>query len=144
MATPPCSCRGIRAFAAAMFSAASWLMDGAAVAQEIKLTRSAPSGIETLLVDERSWDSHCRPLATSIKVINQPSNGSVKIVPGSSIVATSVAASTSIGQCAGRSITGQQIVYRSNPGFRGVDTLAYRAFYGNGRSGSTTVTINVR
>ena len=31
-----------------------------------------------------------------------------------------------------------------DPGFRGVDTLAYEAFYRNGRSGSTTVTINVK
>ncbi len=31
-----------------------------------------------------------------------------------------------------------------NPGFRGTDTLAYKVMYGNGKSGSTTITINVR
>lgn len=115
-----------------------------ALAQEIKLTRSASSGIESLLVDERSWDVHCKPLTTSITITSQPSNGTVKVVPGASIIAVSAPQSASTGPCAGKSVNGNQIMYRSNPGFRGTDTLAYKVTYGNGKSGSTTLTINVR
>src|SRR5919109_4523758 len=45
-----------------------------ALAQEIKLTRSATSGVQSLLVDERSWDANCKPLATSVTITSKPSN----------------------------------------------------------------------
>jgi type II secretory pathway pseudopilin PulG len=112
-------------------------------AQEIKLTRSAASGIESLLVDERSWDASCKPLATAVTITNQPSNGTVSVVPGVSIIAASTPQSGGMGRCAGKSVTGNHIMYRSNPGFRGTDTLAYKVLYANGKSGSMTVTINV-
>jgi hypothetical protein len=114
-----------------------------ALAQEIRLTRSAASGVASLLVDERSWDPNCKPLTTSVTITSQPSDGKVTVVPGVSIVAATMPRSGSTGHCAGKSITGNQIMYQSNPGFRGTDTLAYKVTYGNGKSGSTTITINV-
>jgi len=123
--------------AIAIFTATS------ALAQEIKLTRSAESGVEALLVDERSWDASCKPLPTSVTITSQPGNGKVTVVPSVSIIAASAPRSGSTGRCAGKSISGNQIMYRSHPGFRGTDTLAYKVMYGNGKNGSTTVTINV-
>jgi hypothetical protein len=133
----------IRALIAAAPLAVALLIATGALAQEIKLTRSAASGIEMLLVDERSWDANCKPLATSVTIISQPSNGKVTVVPGASVIAVAAPPSGSKLQCAGKSMTGNQIMYRSNPGFRGTDTLAYKVLYANGKSGSTTVTINV-
>ena len=66
------------------------------------------------------------------------------VVPGVSIIAVSTPQSASTGHCGGKSVAGNQIMYQSNPGFRGTDTLAYKVTYGNGKSGSTTLTINVR
>lgn len=114
-----------------------------ALAQEIKLTRSAASGVELLLVNERSWDANCKPLATSITITSQPSNGKATVVPSASIIAVAAPPSGKV-QCAGKSMTGNQILYRSDPGFRGTDALVYKVLYANGKSAATTVTIDVR
>jgi hypothetical protein len=134
----------IRTFIPAITLLAAWCIGTGALAQEIKLTRPAQSGVESLLANERSWDRNCRPLATSVTITSQPSNGKVTVVQGVSTLPPTTPRSGSTGDCAGKSITGNQIMYQSNPGFRGTDTLAYRVTYGNGKSGSTTLTINVR
>ena len=72
----------IRTFIAAIALLAPWLIGAAALAQEIRLTRPAASGVESPLVDERSWDANCKPLATSVTITSRPSNGKVTIVPG--------------------------------------------------------------
>jgi hypothetical protein len=118
-------------------------LGAAAFAQEIKLTRSADSGIESLLVDERSWDAKCKPLTTSITITSPPTNGKVTIVPGVSTVAAKSLQPASVRRCAGKSVPGNQIRYRSNPGFHGTDSLGYTVRYGNGQRGSTAVTIDV-
>ena len=118
-------------------------LDAGALAQEIKLTRSAVSGVELLLVDERSWDANCKPLATAVTITTQPNNGRVTVVQGVSVVAASTS-SASTAHCAGKSITGNQILYQSNPGFRGTDTLAYKVRSGSGKSASTLVMIHVK
>jgi hypothetical protein len=124
--------------------AASALIVSGALAQEIRLTRSVASSAQSLLVDERSWDANCKPLATSVTITKQPSNGNVTVVPGVSVIAVSTPQSASTGRCGGKSVTGNHVLYRSNPGFRGTDTLAYKVQYGNGRSATTTVTIDVQ
>jgi hypothetical protein len=124
--------------------AASALLGSGARAQEVKLTRSVASGAQSLLVDERSWDANCKPLATSVTITKQPSNGNVTIVPAVSVIAVSTPQSASTGRCSGKSVSGNHVQYRSNPGFRGTDTLTYEVQYGNGRSATTTVTIDVR
>ena len=134
----------IRTFIAAIALLAPLLIGAAALAQEIRLTRPAASGVESLLVDERSWDPNCKALTTSVTITSRPSNGKVTVVPGVSIIAVSTPRSASTGHCGGKSVAGNQIMYQSNPGFRGTDTLAYKVMYGNGKSGSTTITINVR
>jgi hypothetical protein len=114
-----------------------------ALAQEIKLTRSAASGVELLLVDERSWDANCKPLAASVTITSQPSNGKATVVPSASIIAVAAPPSGKV-QCAGKSMTGSQILYRSDPGFRGTDMLVYKVLYANGKSATMSVTIDMR
>jgi len=133
----------LRRFIAASALLGSLSIGTGALAQEIKLTRSAASGIESLLVDERSWNAQCKPLATSVTITSEPNNGKVTIVPGMSIVAVGMPQPGNARYCAGKSITGNRIMYRSIPGFRGTDTLAYTVRYANGKSGSTSVTIDV-
>jgi hypothetical protein len=134
----------IRTFVPAIALLAALYIGTSALAQEIKLTRPAQSGVELLLANERSWDRNCKPLATSVTITSQPSNGKVTVIQGVSTLPPTTPRSGSTGDCAGKSVTGSQIMYRSNPGFRGADTLAYKVMYGNGKSGSTTITINVR
>jgi hypothetical protein len=132
-----------RVLTAAIASPALVLIASAASAQEIRLTRPVPSGAESVLVDERAWNAKCKPLGASITITSQPINGKVTIVPGVSIVPVGTQ-SGNVGRCAGKSISGNQIMYKSNAGFRGIDTLAYEVRYGNGKSASTIITINVR
>jgi hypothetical protein len=129
--------------AAAIASPALVLIASGALAQEIRLTRPVQSGIESLLVDERSWDAKCKPLGASITITNQPINGKVTVAPGVSVVPISTRPG-SAGRCAGKSISGNQIPYKSNTGFRGIDTLAYEIRYGDRKSASITITINVK
>ena len=125
--------------AAAIASPAFVLIASDARAQEIRLTRPVQSGIESLLVDERSWDAKCKPLGASITITNPPINGKVTVAPGVSVVPISTQPG-SAGRCAGKSISGNQILYKSNTGFRGIDTLAYEIRHGK----STSITINVK
>src|ERR1051326_5150858 len=55
--------------------AASALIVSGALAQEIRLTRSVASSAQSLLVDERSWDANCKPLAPSVPNTKQPQHG---------------------------------------------------------------------
>jgi len=133
----------IRTFVPAIALLAALLIGTGAPAQEIKLTRPAQSGVKSLLANERSWDRNCKPLATSVTITSRPSNGKVTVIQGVSTLPPTTLRSGSTGDCAGKPVTGNQIMYQSNPGFRGADTLAYKVMYGNGNSGSTTITINV-
>jgi hypothetical protein len=136
--------RVIRTLTPAIALLAALHIGTGALAQEIKLTRPAQSGVESLLANERSWDRNCNALATSVTITSRPSNGKVTVIQGVSILPPTTPRSGSTRDCAGKSVTGNQIMYRSNTGFRGTDTLAYKVTYGNGKSGSTTITINVR
>jgi hypothetical protein len=60
------------------------------------------------------------------------------------VLAASTPGSGSTGSCAGKTITGNAIMYRSNPGFRGIDTISYDDVSDKGKRRSTTVTINVK
>jgi hypothetical protein len=133
----------LRVLTAAIASPALVLIASGASAQEIRLTRPVQSGAESVLVGERAWNAKCKPLGASITITSQPTNGKVTIVPGVSIVPVGTQ-SGNVGRCAGKSISGNQIMYKSNAGFRGIDTLAYEVRYGNGKSASTIITINVR
>jgi hypothetical protein len=48
------------------------------------------------------------------------------------------------GACAGKTITGNQATYKSNPDFHGVDTFSYEVVNPDGKRGSMHVTINAK
>ena len=117
---------------------------GPALAQDLRVTRSVESGVPSVVAHERSWDRDCRTLPVSVTVTRAPAHGTVTMEHASSVIPASTPRMGSTGRCAGKPVTGEQIAYRAHPGFRGTDTLAYSVAYGGGRSGSTTITIDVR
>jgi hypothetical protein len=102
-----------------------------AYAQELTLTRSAESGVDTRISHERAWDRNCGSLAVKVSVTKNPAHGTV-----------SVAGNT--GTCAGKTITGSTIRYKSNSGFRGKDSVSYKVVIGDRPSQLRVITINVK
>jgi hypothetical protein len=125
--------------------AASVLCARHALAQEeLKLTRTATSGADSLLAYERAWDKNCHALATKITITKKPAHGTISITTGSSTIPDSVPRTGSTGACAGRTISGNQVMYKSEPEFHGTDSVSYVVLYPNRRRGPTTITIDVQ
>jgi hypothetical protein len=114
------------------------------LAGDLVLTRAAQSGVASLIGYERAWNRNCQDVGTTVTITGQPSHGSVSVEQGSSTIPASTPRSGSTGQCAGRQIAGNQVMYRSEPGFHGRDHVSWHVVYGNGKSGETNVTIAVR
>lgn len=93
-------------------------------AENLNLTRSAKSGLESLIVEERLWDRNCNALPVTVTITKNPANGTISVVPGArSTIPASTPASGSTGACAGKQVTGNEIWYKSAPGFRGTDSV---------------------
>jgi hypothetical protein len=97
-----------------------------------------------LLAYERAWDRNCSPLQTTVTFTSKPANGTVWVAIGTSVIPESTPRFGSTGACAGKTITGNQVMYKSNPGFRGVETVTYDVVNPNGSRGSMVVTINAK
>src|SRR5665647_1721809 len=61
---------------------ASLLGVALACAQELTLTRSAESGVDTRIAHERAWDRSCNALAVTVSITKNPVNGTVAVAPG--------------------------------------------------------------
>src|SRR5262245_16614129 len=110
---------------------------------ELKLTRSANSGVDSLISQERAWDRNCNPIAVTVTITKNPANGAVSVVPGvTSTIPSSTPASGSTGACAGKSVTGNEVRYKSNAGFRGADSVSYNV--SNQPQNPRVITINVK
>jgi uncharacterized caspase-like protein len=115
-----------------------------AMGEAIKVARTVKSGIESLLVYERAWDRNCNPVQSTVTFTSRPTNGTAWVAIGTSIVPESTLRGGSTGACAGKTITGNQVMYRSNPGFHGVDTVTYDVVNAGGIRGSMIITINAQ
>jgi hypothetical protein len=115
-----------------------------AAAQEIKVSREAQSGVESRISWERGWDRDCKTVPITVTVTQQPTNGTISVAQGTSTIPESTPRSGSTGDCAGKTVTGNEVKYRSNPGFRGTDTVKYNLARNNAPAGSMTITINVK
>lgn len=115
-----------------------------ALAQQVNLTKTVRSGAPSRLGFERAWDRSCAAVAAQVSLTQQAEHGTVSISPTSSTIPASTPRSGSTGPCAGRQVVGEEIVYRSEPGFHGHDRVSWSVVYGNGGGGSTSVEINVR
>jgi hypothetical protein len=133
-----------RLFIAFVCSIASVACMGMAVAKDLKLTRDAKSGVDSRIAYERAWDRDCKAVPVTVAITQQPKNGTVSVVQGTSTIPTSTPRSGGTDNCAGKTVAGNEIMYRSNAGFRGTDTVVYDAVRNNVGVGTTTITINVK
>jgi hypothetical protein len=112
-------------------------------AQEVKLARTAVSGMDSLLAHEHAWDRNCNALETKITFTKKPAHGAVSIATGTSAVPDSVPRTGPTGHCIGKMITGNEIMYKSEPGYQGMDAVSYVVVYPNGNRSPTSITITV-
>ena len=99
---------------------------GAVLAKDIKLTRTAKSGVETRLAFSAHWDTKtCNSLPNKVTISKQPEHGTASIIPAEETLPQSTPGSGGMGPCAGKKVQASAIMYRSNPGFKGTDTLGY-------------------
>jgi hypothetical protein len=131
-------------FFAFVCSIASVVCVGMATAKDLKLTREAKSGVDSRLAYERAWDRDCKSLPVTVTMTQQPKNGTVSVVQGTSTIPASTPRAGEIDRCVGKPVTGNEIRYKSKPGFRGTDTLSYNVVNNNVGTGTTTITINVK
>jgi hypothetical protein len=114
-----------------------------AAAQTLELTRSARSGAESTIAQERAWDRNCNATPVTVTVTKNPSNGTISVASGvTSTIPSSTPASGSTGACAGKSVTGNEVKYKSNVGFRGTDSVSYTV--SNQPQRPRVITINVQ
>ena len=116
-----------------------------ALAQELTLTRSAESGVDTRIAHERAWDRSCNALAVKVSITKNPVNGTVAVVPGvSSTLPANTPAAGSTGTCAGKTIIGDTIRYKSKSGFHGTDSVSYTVVSGSQPAQARVIVINVK
>jgi|GEM_PF-4794131 len=113
---------------------------GIAAAKDLKLTRTAKSGVETRLAYSAHWDNNtCNSLPNKVTISKQPEHGTVSIKPAEETLPQSTPGSGGTGPCAGKKVQASAIMYRSNPGFKGIDTLGYHSDAGI----DATITVTV-
>jgi hypothetical protein len=124
---------------------ASLMGVASAGAQELKLTRSAGSGVDTAIAHERTWDRNCNALPVTVSITKNPVNGTVAVAPGiTSTLPANTPASGSTGTCAGKTITGSTIRYKSKSGFHGTDSVSYDVAIGSRPPQARVIVINVK
>jgi hypothetical protein len=111
---------------------------------ELKLTASVRSGVQSIVALVRIWDTDCHPLPVNVNLTSTPLNGVATVKAGLSALPENPLHPESVGSCAGAIMIGRHIMYRSNPGFHGFDRVSYDAVNADGKSISTIVTITVR
>ena len=72
-------------------------------------------------------------------ISKQPEHGTASIKPAEETLPQSTPGSGATGPCAGKKVQASAIMYRSNPGFRGTDTLGYHTEAGI----DATITVTV-
>ena len=116
---------------------------GPAVAAERKVNRSVDSGADAVIARSAFWNSQCQARSFTLTIKQPPANGAVRVTEGLNPIVENPAIGTA-GRCAGKQVKGKQIVYRSKPGFHGVDTVIYDVVSDRGEQIVTTITIDVR
>ena len=130
---------------AALILLAGSLTTTGSYGRDLVVTRTAKSGVDSLIAYERGWDRNCQPTGSSVTFTSQPAHGKASVVQGTSIIPPSTLRSGDTGHCVGQSIVGNEIRYLSAPGFHGRDHVSWSVTYGNGaEGGATDVTIVVK
>lgn len=115
-----------------------------ALAEEktMNLSRNAKAGLDSRLAYSSRWDRNCNSHPVKITFTRQPENGTAWSVEADEVLPPSTPGSGNTGQCAGKTINGKKIMYRSKPGFHGSDTVGYDSD-GNGTIIHTTIAVTV-
>jgi hypothetical protein len=115
------------------------LAAGGALAKDINIARTVKSGVETRLAFSGSWDRRtCAAIPANVTISRQPSHGTASVVPGVQTLPQATPGSGATG-CEGHKVDSHQIMYKSNPGFKGTDIVGYH----NDSGIDATVTITV-
>jgi hypothetical protein len=130
--------------ASTAFVAALAVANGAPAAEKtMNLSRNAKSGVDSRLAYSGRWDRNCNTQPVTITFTRQPENGNAWSVEADEVLPVSTPGSGNTGQCAGKTIQSKRIMYRSNPGFRGNDTVGYDSA-GAGTIIHTTIAVTVQ
>lgn len=123
-------------------AAALAVASGAAAAEKsVKLSRNAKPGADVTIAYAGRWDDDCNSLPVTITITQAPANGTVSMLDADE--ALPEPGSDDTGQCGGKVIKSKMIMYRSNPGFSGDDTIGYDSD-GNGLVIHTTINVTVK
>lgn len=131
-------------FIVSVWTAAAVTCVGTAAAKDLTLTRNAESGVDSRIAYERAWDRDCKALPTTVTVTQPPKNGTISVVQGTSTIPASTPNSGSTENCAGKSVAGNEVHYKSNAGFHGTDTVTYSVTNNNVPAGTRVITIVVK
>jgi hypothetical protein len=112
-----------------------------AAEKSMNLARTAKSGVESRLAYSSRWDRNCN--GQPVTITKQPMNGTASVLDADEVVPASTPTSGSTGACAGKTVKAKQIMYRSNAGFRGNDTVSYDSD-GAGTLIHTTIAVTVQ
>ncbi len=100
--------------------------------------------LDTVIAYGRHWNpAPCVPQRTSIVITQPPAHGTVQILEERADVPWTTPRTGGTGYCRGMLLFAKKIVYRSEPGFEGTDTLSYESIGPDGRRAPYTVTIAV-
>jgi hypothetical protein len=90
-----------------------------------------------------SQDRNCDPLPFSLTITEPPAHGTTSVITGIGTQRGVLKLGSDPTGCLTRPREAQEVMYQSDAGFQGTDTLTYRVQTRNG-SWTTTVTINVQ
>jgi len=110
---------------------------------DVVLARTADSGSESVVARSTYWNSQCEPRGVTVTIKQPPASGTASVKEGLNPVVANPRFGTA-GKCVGKQVMGKQILYRSNPGFRGSDQIVYESVTDQGQRTSVTVKIEVR
>jgi len=106
------------------------------------VVKSVASGIDSLVGSPAAWDKNCNARPIQVKIIRGPVNGTISIVDGM-VETGQIRVGSDPGGCAGKPMPGKRVLYRSKPGFHGLDGITYEVTTPAG-GWSTAVTISVQ
>jgi hypothetical protein len=101
------------------------------------------SGEEKEIGSASFFHNDCSPEAFSVTITQPPAYGTTSIITGMVTGGGTLRTGSDPNGCLSRPKQAQKVMYRSNSGFHGTDTVTYEV---QGRSGgwTSTVTINVQ
>lgn len=112
------------------------------IAAGITFTREVASGYSKGVFTYRNWDRQCQEIGGVTRVVTRPRHGML-----TNLRVVSAVRSNRLNPrdpCIGRSIGGLQVIYRSNPGYRGTDRFVIERTRPNGTSDTDTFIMMVR